>query len=85
MLPNIQLIQLFCRCSDGYNFNIYKKHFDEPVNSQGREQMHSLIDRCSQSLRQMSYRHFMIWMRVFFAVTNLRNRKYKYKCDASIA
>ena len=26
----------------------------------------SLIEKCSQSLRLMSYRHFMIFMRVFF-------------------
>ena len=65
------------RCSDGFNFNLYKSHLDEHVNSQGREQLHSLIEKCSHSLRQLSYRHFMIFMRVFFAITNLNNRKYK--------
>ena len=67
---------LIFRCSEGYNFNIYKKVLDEKINSQGREQLHSLIEKCSASLRLMSYRHFMIFMRVFFATTNLFNRNY---------
>ena len=65
------------RCSDGFNFNLYKRHLEETVNSQGREQMHSLLEKCTQSLRLLSYRHFMIFLRVFFAMTNLHNRKYK--------
>ena len=60
------------RCSDGFNFNLYKRHLEETVNSQGREQMHSLLEKCTQSLRLLSYRHFMIFLRVFFAMTNLQ-------------
>ena len=62
-------------CSDGYNFNIFKNSLEENVNSQGREQMHSIIEKCAQSLRLMSYRHYMIFMYVFFAVNNLQNRR----------
>ena len=50
-------------CSEGYNYNLYKHTLDEPVNSQGREQMHSLIEKCAESLRLMSYTNFMIFMR----------------------
>ena len=61
---------------EGYNFNLYKKHIgaDYEVNSQGREELHARIDACCKSLRLMSYQHFMIFMRVFFAVTNLKSR-----------
>ena len=58
-------------CSDGFNFNLYKPHLKTKPNSQGREQMHSLIAKCTDSLRLMNYRHFMIFMKVFFAVKNL--------------
>ena len=68
---------LSCRCSDGFNFNLYKEHLLEPINSQSREQFNSLVNKCSQCLRLMNYRHFMIFMRVFFATTNIRNRKFK--------
>ena len=64
-------------CSEGFNWNLYKPTVQEKVNSQGREQLHSLINKCSESLRLMSYPNFMIFMKVFFAVTNLRNRNYK--------
>ena len=50
-------------CSDSYNWNIYKTHTKEEVNSQGREQLHALIERCAASLRLMSYQHFMIFMK----------------------
>jgi len=50
-------------CSEGFNFNLYKQHLDMEVNSQGREQMHSLLEKCTQSLRLLSYRHFMIFLR----------------------
>ena len=62
-------------CSDSFNWNLYKKHTKEKVNSQGREQLHSLIEKCATSLRLMSYQHFMTHMKVFFACTNLHNRK----------
>ena len=50
-------------CSDGFDWNRYKHTVDETVNSQGREQMHSLVDKCSESLRLMSYENFMIFMK----------------------
>ena len=61
----------FYRCSDGFNYNIYKPHLINKPNSQGREQLHALIEKCSDSLRLMNYRHFMIFMKVFFAMKNL--------------
>ena len=64
-------------CSEGFNWNLYKPFIKEKVNSQGREQLHSLINKCSESLRLMSYSNFMIFMKVFFAITNLRNRNGK--------
>ena len=39
-------------CSSEYNFNEYKKHFNFTVNSQGREQTISLIEKCAKSLRR---------------------------------
>ena len=62
---------LLCRCSDGYNFNLYKPHLQDKPNSQGREQVHAFIEICSDSLRLMNYRHFMKFMKVFFAMKNL--------------
>ena len=64
-------------CSEGFNWNLYKPTVAEKVNSQGREQLHSLVSKCSESLRLMSYTNFMIFMKYFFAVTNLRNRENK--------
>ena len=39
-------------CSSEYNFNEYKKHFNFTVNSQGREQTISSIEKCAKSLRR---------------------------------
>ena len=50
-------------CSDSFNWNLYKPHTKEKVNSQGREQMNALVERCAASLRLMSYQHFMIFMK----------------------
>ena len=61
-------------CSEGFNWNLYRPVVTEKVNSQGREQLHSKISKCSESLRLMSYSNFMIFMKVFFALTNLRSR-----------
>ena len=66
-------------CSEGFNWNIYRPTVQEKVNSQGREQLHSLVSNCSESLRLMSYSNFMIFMKIFFAVTNLRNIDEKEK------
>ena len=61
-------------CSSGYNFNAYKKHIDTDMgalNSQGREQMHSILEKSSS--RQTNYFNFMRYMRLFFAIRNLMN------------
>lgn len=50
-------------CSESFNWNLYKKHTKETVNSQGREQLHALVEKCATSLRLMSYQHFMIFMK----------------------
>ena len=44
-------------CSDSFI------HTKPKVNSQGREQLHALIENCAASLRLMSYQHFMIYMK----------------------
>ena len=62
-------------CSSGYNFNEYKKHIDITVNSQGREQTNSLIEKCANSLRQKNYFNFMRYMKCFFAIRNLMSMK----------
>ena len=67
-------------CSEGFNWNFYKHTVDGQINSQGREQLHSLVEKCSESLRLMSYENFMIFMKVFFALTNLKSRdKVQYE------
>ena len=50
-------------CSESFNWNLYKKHTKETINSQGREQLHALVEKCATSLRLMSYQHFMIFMK----------------------
>ena len=60
-------------CSSSYNFNAYKQRIETDtgaLNSQGREQIHSILDKCSSSLRQTNYFNFMRYMRVFFAIRN---------------
>ena len=49
-------------CSTGYNFNIYKPHLTNKPNPQGREQLHALIEKCSDSLRLMNYKNFMTYI-----------------------
>ena len=61
-------------CSEGFNFNLYKQHLKEGVLSQGREQMHSRLTKLSSSLCQMNYNSFMIFLKVYFAITNLKNK-----------
>ena len=63
-------------CSDSFNFNLYKKYLknEAHINSEGREQLHSIIDACCKSLRQFNYTNYMTFLKVFFAVTNLKNR-----------
>ena len=50
-------------CSEGFNFNLYKEFLPTGINSQGREQIHALIEKMVPSLRQMSYPTFMIMMK----------------------
>ena len=64
-LNNLRIKLVLCRCSEGFNFNLYKSCLDESLNSQSREQTHSLIEKCALSLRLLSYRNFMIHMKVF--------------------
>ena len=63
-------------CSNSFNFNFYKKYFKNEVriNSQGREQLHSIVDASCKSLRQFNYNNYMTFLKFFFAVTNLKNR-----------
>ena len=35
--------------------------------------MHSELEDCVKSLRQMGYKTFMTFVKVFFALTNLKN------------
>ena len=50
-------------CSDGFNFNLYKQYLPAQTNSQGREQMHAILEKLVPSLRQMSYPVFMTMMK----------------------
>ena len=42
---------------------------------QGREQMHSKLEKLCPSLKQMDYTDFMHFLRVFFGLSNLMNMK----------
>jgi hypothetical protein len=59
-------------CSEGYNFNEYKKVLPKGINSQTREQMHSRLNPCKKTLRLMNYPNFMIWTRLWLAIDNLK-------------
>ena len=52
-------------CSEGFNFNLYKPFLPSDINSQSREQMHSELENCVRSLRQMGYKSFMTFMKFF--------------------
>ena len=60
-------------CSEGYNYNAYKEHLSFPTNSQGREQMHSELDKLCASIRPMNVKSYMASLYVFFGLTNLKN------------
>ena len=64
-------------CSNGYNFNVYKACTDSVSvsNSQGREQLHSVLDKLSKSLRQKNYHNWFRYMIAFFAIRNLMSMK----------
>ena len=61
-------------CSESYSFLEYKPytqlHRDGAHHSQGREQMHSVLERLTPSLRQMNYQNFMRTLILFFSVHN---------------
>ena len=59
-------------CSTGYNYNEYKEHIQADFNSQAREQMHAILQKMAPSLWMMNYKSFMIVMRVFFMIRNLK-------------
>ena len=42
-------------CSTGYNSKIYKPYLHKNFNSSGREQVHSVLEKLSSSLKQMNY------------------------------
>ena len=62
-------------CSESYLFMAYKPYtqlqIDGAHNSQGREQMHSVLEKLAPSLRQMNYSNFMRTLIIFFSVHNL--------------
>ena len=62
-------------CSEGFNFNLYKPHLPPKTNSQGREQMHAKLDKMVDSLIQMSYVSFMTYIKIFFGLTYLKNKR----------
>ena len=60
-------------CSRGFNSKLYKDSL--PFNSQNREQANSLLARLKPSLRQMSYSTYMVMIRRFFHMNNLKKNK----------
>ena len=64
---------------EGLNFNIYKHNSKSKPDSQGREHLHALIEKCWDTLRLMSYRHFMKFLQMFFAVKNLSSNIMNFK------
>ena len=61
-------------CSGGYNFNLYKEHLSHGTFSQGREQLHSKMKKLVGSLILMEYLTFMLFIKLFFGINNLRNK-----------
>ena len=62
-------------CSLRFNYNLYREYLPYQTNSQGREQMHSVLEKLVPSLRQMSYPVFMNVMKVFFGIGNLKKKR----------
>ena len=58
---------------EGFNFNMYKPFLSKDINSQSSKQMHSELENCVRGLRQMGYKSFMTFMKIFFGLTNLKN------------
>ena len=61
-------------CSNGYDGLAYKPYLHDNFNSEGREQVHSLLEKVSSFFRQMNYTSFMHLHRVFFGIRNLKSK-----------
>ena len=59
-------------CSSGFNAKHYKKTLLSNLNSQSREQTNAKLARLKPSLRMMSYEVFMVMIRIFFLINNMR-------------
>ena len=65
-------------CSEGYHFNLVKSHLPAGTHLQGQEQIHAeLVKKCVSSLQKVTPDILMIFMRLFFAMTNEKH-KNKY-------
>ena len=76
VLPEMKKILRGGVCSSGYSWSLYKENSrvaEEGArgNSQGREQMHAILDKLGRSLRQKNYYNFMHYMKTFFSIRNL--------------
>ena len=60
-------------CSEGFNSKNYKDSIPT-LNSQGREQIHSVIEKLSPSFRNMNEFSYMTMLRVFFGINNLKKK-----------
>ena len=58
-------------CPSSYNFNAYKEFSNVKLNSQGREQVNSLIEKCASTLRLKTYHNLMRYIIFFFSVRNI--------------
>ena len=61
-------------CSRGFSGQMYKEYLHKDFNSQGRENLHSVLEMLSSSFRQMSYKSYMQSLCVFFGIRNLKNK-----------
>ena len=61
-------------CSNGYDGLAYKPHLHDHFNSEGREQIHSLLEKVSSSFRQTNFTSFMHLHRIFFGIRNLKSK-----------
>ena len=59
-------------CSSGYDGLAYKPYLHNNLNTEGREQVHSLLEKLASSFRQTNYTSFMHLHRVFFGIRNLK-------------
>ena len=58
----------------GFNFKAYQDHLGFKANSSAREQVHAAMKECGEHLMQLNYRNFMISLKVFFALQNLKKK-----------